>query len=83
MIVTRVFYTKNEFKTVLGYVSCTYLLHVKKRKKKQIRNSVLFDKLSHFLDSVVIDERELIIIGNSNFHLDNAQDPDAVKFLRI
>ncbi|XP_062616752.1 uncharacterized protein LOC134278448 [Saccostrea cucullata] len=52
-------------------------------KKNQLRNSVFFDEWSHFLDSVVVDHRELIITGDLNFHLDNVQDPEGVKFLRI
>ncbi|XP_062616530.1 uncharacterized protein LOC134278229 [Saccostrea cucullata] len=52
-------------------------------KKNQLRNSVFFYEWSHFLDSVVVDHRELIITGDLNFHLDNVQDPEGVKFLRI
>ena len=52
-------------------------------KKNQLRNSVFFDEWSQFLDSVVVDPKELIITGDLNFHLDDLQDPETVKFLRI
>ena len=46
-------------------------------KRNGFKNSVFFDEWSLYLDRLTND---VIITGDLNFHLDNANDADAVRF---
>ena len=44
------------------------------------KNSVFFDEWSLYLDRLAVITNDVIITGDLNFHLDNANDADAVRF---
>ena len=49
-------------------------------KRNGFKNSVFFDEWSLYLDRLAVITNEVIITGDLNFHLDNVNDADAVRF---
>ena len=49
-------------------------------KRNGFKNSVFFDKWSLYLDRLAVITNDVIITGDLNFHLDNVNDADAVRF---
>ena len=49
-------------------------------KRNGFKNSVFFDEWSLYLDRLAVITNDVIITGDLNFHLDNVNDADAVRF---
>ena len=49
-------------------------------KRNGFKKSVFFDEWSLYLDRLAVITNDVIITGDLNFHLDNVNDEDAVRF---
>jgi len=51
-------------------------------KSNDLRTSLFFDQWNSYLDQIVTVTHEIIITGDFNFHVNDKNDPTAMKFLQ-
>ena len=84
-------YTRNGMFTHFEHMDCTVIsndVDVKlcivyrppPSKRNGFKNNLLFDEWSLYLDRLAVITNDVIITGDLNFHLDNDNDADAVRF---
>ena len=83
--------TRNGMFTHFEHMDCTVIsndvnvrlcivYHPPPCKRNSFKNSVFFDEWSLYLDRLAVITNDVIITGDFNFHLDNVNDADAVRF---
>lgn len=51
--------------------------------KNNLTTQMFFDEFTTFLEKLATDSKEVIICGDFNFHIDDQNDTNAVKFLQM
>ena len=52
-------------------------------RKNKLTTNMFLDEFAQLVESVVITDTHILICGDFNLHVDDINDPDAVRFLNI